>query len=338
MTVPRRGLPWRRVAFWSAQTVIVVALCWAVFSNTDLARVGEALRQANVGLMGLAVLVLVFERIARPYRLAKLLGGNTAFTNIIAVQNVAQLINLALALRSGEMFLVVALRGLGSASGSFALSIVAIDRLLDIVCVLLVFGLSIVSVVALPGYVGDTAVIMTAASVGVICTILVLVLTRTTTLAVVRTVLARIVSPARAVVWLSRFEQLVDGFAVLLDARRLMPAIAATLVTWGCAIAAAWLVLTSIWPHATVLTAALAICLGTIGVTLVSVPAGIGILHAAFALAALASGASQEVALAFAILEHFFVTAVTIVMGIIGLPIVKRAGMKSWATLPGHAR
>ena len=66
-----------------------------------------------------------------------------------------------------------------------------------------------------------------------------------------------------------------------------------------------------------------------LGNAIVSVPAGIGVVHAANMLAVVMFGGSQEVGLAFAVCAHALTTAVTAVMGVIYLPVARRMGFKS---------
>jgi uncharacterized membrane protein YbhN (UPF0104 family) len=69
-------------------------------------------------------------------------------------------------------------------------------------------------------------------------------------------------------------------------------------------------------------------CLATIGTTLISVPEGIGVAHAASMVAMVMFGASQEVGLAYAVMSHAIVTCVTAIFGFVCLPIIRRLKLK----------
>lgn len=321
---------WRRAAFALIQFGVVVGVFWVILRNIETEQLFTTLRRADIGYLAIAVLILFVERLIRPYRLARLFGKTIGLFEITAAQSISQLVNLILPMRSGEMFLVVALRTAGHCSASFALSVVTIDRLMDVACVLLIFAFAIVAVFGLPAYVGQAALLLAVVSALVVPAIMFVVLARERAISMVDRILARLMAAPRAARWAQRFEQAVAGFAVVLDPSRLIPAILATLATWGCAATAMWLILAAIWPAAPFGAAALAICLSVIGVTLVSVPAGIGVTHAAFTLAAVAFGADQETGFAFAIVGHFLTTAATLVMGLLGLLLAKRAGMTFW--------
>jgi uncharacterized protein (TIRG00374 family) len=323
----QRGFPWRRAALIAIQIAIVAGLFWFIFRGMDTQQLLLTLRRADYGYLAIAVVLAFVERTIRPYRLARLLGGRASLFNVTAAQSVSQFVNLILPMRSGEMLLVVMLRNIGRVSASYALSVVTIDRLMDIVCILLMFAFAIVTAPGLPAYVGQAAILLTIASVLVVSSIVLMVIARARAVAIADKVLNRLMGPARAARWRHHVEQIIEGFAVVLDRSRLVPAILATLATWFCATLGAWLVLAAIWPGAPFGAAALAICLGVIGITLVSVPAGIGVIHAAFTLAAISFGASQETGFAFALLCHFLVTAVTVIMGLLGLPLAKQAGI-----------
>lgn len=318
------GRTWRRIALWIVQLAIVIGIFWILFRNVDLRQLLATFRQANLGLLSAAVGVLVLERIVRPCRLAILLGHSARLLDIIAVQNASQLVNLVLPMRSGEIFLVLMLRKLGIASGSLAVSIVAIDRLMDVVCVLLIFAVTVVLAPGLPIYVGRAVIVLSVLCAITVVVMLAIALSRSQSIAVANRVFTRFMGPDRAMRWRQRLELVIEGFAVLLNPARLIVATILTLIIWGCATLAAWMILLAISPVAPFAAGALAVCLSIIGVTLVSVPAGIGIVHAAYTLAAVSFGVSQEIGLAFAILGHFLTTAVTVVMGVIGLPTVRR--------------
>lgn len=316
----------RRVIRWGAQAAIVVFLGWLILRNIDPDRLLDALRRANWLLLTLAIVPLVVERIIRPLRLAILLPVPIRLVDAIAAQSVSQLVNLVLPLRSGELSLVVLLGAFAPISRSGAFSIVVIDRLLDIVCVLLIFAVSIFIVPDLP-LAADQAAALLAVFAGLaIAVMFVLIAFKSEVLRQFDRLLPRRDSP-RADRWRRRVALLIDGFSVLRDFRRLLLSVIATIATWSLAVFGTWLVLRGFWPGAPIEAAALAVCFGVIGVTLVSLPAGIGVVHAAYVAAVVIFGAAPEVALAFAIVAHFLATATTAIMGAAAMPIVGRAGL-----------
>jgi uncharacterized protein (TIRG00374 family) len=211
-------------------------------------------------------------------------------------------------------------------SASRAVSIVFIDRLFDVVFVLLMFAGAVVALPNLPTAIDHAAILLALLCLLAVGGMVGLLQTKTKVVALVERLLVRAFGDA-GTRWSLRIEAIIDGFAILHEPRPLVVASLMTIGTWALATVGAWLVLSAIWPTAPMEAAALAICLSVIGVTLVSVPAGIGIVHAAFAVAAMSFGASHEVGLAFGILGHFLTTTVTAVMGLMGLPVAKRAGV-----------
>jgi glycosyltransferase 2 family protein len=316
----------RRVIRWGAQAAIVVFLGWLVLRNVDPERLLEALRRADWWLLALAVIPLFVERIVRPLRLAILLPVPIRFVDAIAAQSVSQLVNLVLPLRSGELSLVVLLGAFAPISRSGAFSIVVIDRLLDIVCVLVIFAVSIFIVPDLPLAADQAAAVLAVFAGLAVLTMFVLIAFKSSVLRQFDRLLPRRDSP-RADRWRRRVALLIDGFSVLRDFRRLLLSVIATVATWSLAVLGTWLMLRGFWPGAPIEAAALALCFGVIGVTLISLPAGIGVMHAAYVAAIVIFGAPQEVALAFAIVAHFLATGTTAIMGAIAMPIVGRAGI-----------
>ena len=326
----RRGRYVFVVLRWIAQAAVVVFLGWIVLRNVDLDRLLDALKGARWSLLLLSLVPLIIERIVRPMRLSILLGVPMHSFDVVAAQSVSQLVNLVLPFRSGELSLVILLGALTPVSRSAAFSIVVVDRLFDIACVLLVFAVALALVPNLPAA-ADQAAGLLAVFVGLaIATMLVLVGMRDQVMRQIDRFLPRL-EQGRADRMRKRIELLIDGFVVMRDPRRLFGAVIATAATWGLAVLGTWLVVRAFWGDAPIGASALAVCFGVIGVTLVSVPAGIGVVHAAYVAALVIFDASPELSVAFAITAHFLATAVTAAMGLVSLPVAHRVGISIMA-------
>ncbi len=314
----------RKISLLALQIAIVGALCWVLFRNVQLNAIARALRECPWELWVGTFLLFITERIARPCRLAILFRGTVPLRDAVGAQSVAQVVNLLLPMRAGEMVLILLLRNAASVSASIALSVVVIDRMMDVIAILMVFAVALAVIPGIPAIVNGGAMTLAVACVLGVGAIAILLAMRDRVLILAKRWLQRF-APARGAAWHARVEGVLDGFQVLREPRRVALAFVATIAVWAFAIAGFALILKGIWPVAPISTAALAICFGAIGMALLSVPAGIGILHAGYALAAIVFGAPQEVALAFAILTHFLGMCATLVMGLTGLPLVRRA-------------
>lgn len=221
------------------------------------------------------------------------------------------------------------LRGLGHVPFSYALSILLIDRLMDVAMVLLLFAWALIAIPGLPVAADTGAAVLTVGTVGAIAAMLIASRYKTRLLSTVARMIGRIAG-SRAAGWLGRIEAIVDGFAVLSDPHKLVIASIATIMTWGLAALASWILLVAIWPDGPFAAVVLAMCFAAIGTTLISVPAGIGVVHAATTVAIVMFGGSQEVGVAFAVAAHAVVVAVTAIMGLVCLPITRRLHLKIW--------
>jgi uncharacterized protein (TIRG00374 family) len=317
---------WRKALFLAVQVALVAALCWALFHNVQLENLLSALRNCPWEFSAGAFLLFLIERLVRPLRLFALLGGAATARDVLGAQSASQMVNLLLPMRAGEMLLVLLLRTVTRLGASYTLSIVVVDRLMDVIVVLLIFALTLALVPGVPSIASGGAMTLAGACAIAILAIAILLASRARVLRLAEQWLVR-VAPARSVAWNTRLRRTIEGFAVLQNPRRVAVALAATAVTWMLAISGASLILLGVWPEAPLIAAPLAICFGAIGITLLSVPAGLGVLHASFALAAMIFGARQEVALAFALLTHFLGFCATLLIGITGVPIVRRAKM-----------
>lgn len=321
------GFPRRKALLVGVQIFIVVALCWALFRNVRLDAIVRALKDCPWEYSVGALLVFVAERIVRPCRLALLFRGAVPLRIAIGAQSASQVVNQLLPMRAGEMALVLLLRSATPVGASAALSVVVIDRVMDIIAILIVFAMALALVPGIPSIVYGGAITLAAACLVLVAGVAVLLLNRDRVLALAATWLQRL-SPARGAAWHARVTGVVDGFAILRNPGRIALAFAVTGAVWALAIGGFALILEGVWPVAPISTAALAVCFGAIGIALLSVPAGIGVLHAGYALAAMVFGAPQEVALAFAILTHFLGLIATLLMGLSGLSLMRSAGSR----------
>jgi uncharacterized protein (TIRG00374 family) len=312
------------------QAGVALWLCWLLLRGIDLQGLTTIWRRVDLWLLTAAIPLLLLERIVRPVRLAVLLGiPVSSYLTIIAAQSTSQLVNLVLPMRSGEVVLVLMLRSLAPVAGSYAVSVVIIDRALDVLMTILMFLLVVAFVPTLPAPVAKGAFWFAAAALAVFICCLAMVAARTGMLRVVEWMFHRS-APGRAGRWRTRAEHVIDGMAVLLDFRRLTLAILSSIITWGFAILSSWLVLRAVWPDGTLAAATLSLCLAVMGMALISVPAGAGVLDASLAFGAMLFGTSQETALTFAVLLHFLVVSVTAIMGFAALGILRRAGVSFW--------
>jgi glycosyltransferase 2 family protein len=315
----------RKAVLFGVQVVIVAALCWWLFRSVKFDALLRALRDCPVELTFGAFLLFIAERIVRPCRLSLLFRGVVAPRAAIATQSVAQVVNLLLPMRAGEMVLIFLLRSTTPVGASAALSVVIVDRVMDIIAILIVFAVALALIPGIPPIVNGGAVTLAAACVVFVAGVAILLVARERVLTLTARWLQRFTSIDGAA-WLTRLKGVLDGFSILRDPARVALALAVTAVVWTLAIGGFALVLKGVWPAAPIPNAALAVCFGAIGIALLSVPAGIGVLHAGYALAAMVFGAPQEQALAFAILAHFLGLIATLAMGLTGAPLMRRAG------------
>lgn len=322
-----RAFSWRKAVLLGVQVAIVGVLCWWLFRNVRLDAIIRALNDSPWELSFGAFLLFVAERVIRPCRLAVLFRGTVPVMTAIGTQSVSQVVNMLLPMRAGEMVLIFLLRSAAPVSASVALAVVVIDRVLDVIAILIVFTVALAVIPGIPSIVNGGAITLGTACVVVLAGIVMLLATRDRVLKLTARWLQRF-APIRGAAWYARVAGVLDGLAILRDPGRIVMALLLTAAVWALAIGGFALILKGVWPAAPISTAALAVCFGAIGIALLSVPAGIGVLHAGYALAALAFGAPQEVALAFAIVAHFLGLLATLLMSLSGMSFMRRAGSR----------
>src|SRR5208282_272401 len=224
---PVPAFSWRKAVLLCIQIVIVGTLCWWLFRNVRLDAIIRALKDCPWELSFGALLLFVVDRVVRPCRLAVLFRGTVPLRAAIATQSVSQVVNLLLPMRAGEMVLVLLLRSATTVSASVALSVVVIDRVMDVIAILIIFAVALTVIPGIPSIVNGGAITLGIACVVMVAGIAILLATRDRILKLTAKWLQGF-APARGATWHARVEGILDGFAILRDPGRIAMAFVAT--------------------------------------------------------------------------------------------------------------
>jgi glycosyltransferase 2 family protein len=221
----------RHLRFGVGLLVSGVAL-YVGFRGIDWPDVGTGLRNANYGLLSLAIPLLILLLVMRAYRwrLLFLPDRHVKLLSTFSALNIGYMIGNVLPLQLGEIARAYVLGDLERLSKSRAMSTVAVERLLDIL-VLLVMGLVLIPLVELPRVAVIPAAVFLGALAFGLAAVVVAVLDRPR----VERLIDRLspLAPARfaeRVRGMSR--SALDGLSALSNPRVLASAIGWTVVSW----------------------------------------------------------------------------------------------------------
>ncbi len=333
----------KRWQLWVGLAISAAALALALL-GIDLREVAANLAKAEyVYLVPAAVALLTYE-VARSVRWRLLLGPEVSLARCFWVTSVGYLVSNVLPFRLGDPARAVAIGLEGRVKVSAALSTVVIERVLDMLMVVLMLATTL-PFVEQAGWMQGAGVAAGIAAVVALGTMIVLALRPDWVRFVAQWFLARL--PRRdsklggwlfsllsrrgkwlllylprldTKRWLGVLDGLLDGLAALRSPRRLVALLAWSVVTWGLVVGYYWAMLWAFRDRPPLVQGSFLTCAIGLGMAIPSAPGAVGVFHsvAEYALH-LPFGVSKEEALTIAFASHAFQYLLSCGLGLIGL-------------------
>ena len=322
-------------AFIKKYLGLTIALLLMMFflRNVDFVGVVDAIGAARPGMIVLALFVLTLGYVIRAIRWRYLLSplGQVSLGIALRSTMIGFAVNAILPGRVGELLRPYLLARQERLSASAVVATVLVERVLDLVAILVLFGLSVV--IFDPGFVGANESIIAGISTGasVAAGVAVLMLGFASIAASWPTFMDRLmrglVSPlpprlSESVVQMTgRF---LEGFAVMRRIRPLAFSIGWSIALWVSIGLSLWLVTVAFDIEMPVVGAGVIVVLIAVGVA-VPTPAGVGGYHAAYQLGVAGLyGASDTAAVGAGLVAHVLSF---LPVTVIGLVLMARIGM-----------
>lgn len=312
----------------ASSAVLLLALClvlWFLLPRPpELARLPGIIAATDPLFLGLMLLLIGTSASLRALRLHIIMQGGQSLAGTFHIANVGTMANSVLPLRAGEFCMAALLAKTLPGGAAEALSKLLADRLLDLLTVggffIATLSLLIPSEHAAQGNAG--AVISTALALAGIVTALALVIACGPRLAErIRTTgrrLGKNLDPLAATL-----DAAVEGLRSLFRKGVFLRAAGLSLCIWGVVSLSFLAGMLMLGLPGNYACAVLAMCFTIAGLITVPAPAGLGSVHGAIVIALTLFAVPFEQALAFAIIYHALTTAVSIVLGLIGLKSLK---------------
>lgn len=300
---------------------LLVSLIAVVFitSEIDFDLLGEAVAQARWVFVLPTLLLLFIGLFARGQRWRVLLSGGLPYWRAFHIMNVAYLVNGVLPLRMGELARVfLAARGERPVPVFTTASTVIVERLLDLLAVVIMLALALVAG-PLPDRFRSAGLVMGALAAGGFG--LLVVLSRRRNLAHrLLAVALRVVPALRRFQPEQRLDHFLDGLAPLARWQALMQALWWTAAAWALSAAAGFVLMYTFFDTASLTTTFLYIAAAALVIAVPGMVGSVGLYEASilFALEASGYGEPASTAVAFAVTVHFVNVLVHTLTGMVG--------------------
>jgi uncharacterized protein (TIRG00374 family) len=272
----------------------------------------QALQQADISSLGLAVLIFFVSVVAGAKSWGGLLGGDLSIWRVLAALNEGYLLNNVLPWRMGEIGRAVLLGRKPGMTVHRVLSTILVERLYDIILALTLFLALLPLAVGLPGtlrsaLMGSLVMVMAFAGLWV-------VLRRPYWL---RRIIERL--PGGIHRWGSHWERFQAGLESVNDAGVVVRSFLWMVVSWALAGLKYWLVLRAFLPQAELIWAFFMLTITLLGAAVPSLPGYIGVYEAAGVLALSVFDVPGAQALAVTIVMHAIIYLISSGLGILAL-------------------
>ncbi len=306
-----------RWQFWIG--VVASLLCLALaLAGIEWNQVDLALRQADWRYLfpsGGALLACVG---ARAIRWRILLGPQVSLADAFAVINVGYLVSNVLPFRLGDPARAVAIGLKDEVKTSAALSTVVVERVLDMLMVVLLLAAT-GPFVGQAGWIRKAGVFAGVAALAALAVLVVLAQRPDWGRRALLWSLAR-ASRVDQDRWLETMGGLLEGLAALRSARRAAGLVAWSVAIWAFAAGYYFAILRAFLDQPSLVEASFLTCATGLGMALPSSPGAMGVFHsiARYALQ-LPFGVSEEKAVVVAFASHTFQYVIVCLLGLIGL-------------------
>jgi uncharacterized protein (TIRG00374 family) len=306
-----------RWQLWLGIVVSVTALALALL-GIDPRQVAENLAGARYGYLIPAAVALLAYDVARSFRWRLLLGPEVSLARCFWITNVGYLVSNILPLRLGDPARAVAIGLEGKVKVSAALSTVAVERVLDMLMVVLLLLISL-PFVAQAGLLQSVGVLAGLVALIVLAAMVLVALRPEWVRRFARWILSHI-PRLNADRWLGMLDGLLDGLAALRSPRRFAETLVWSVVTWVFVVGFYWGMLWVFrdWPP--LVQGSFLTCGIGLGMALPSAPGAVGVFHSAAEYALhLPFGISKGEAFTIAFVSHAFQYVFSCILGLIGL-------------------
>lgn len=312
------GTPPKRGNFWLGIIISVICLA-AIFFFIDPAEILKALQNTNYTYLLLSGTGIIAFLAMRAVRWRFLLGNQLPYQSIFHIQNIGYMLNNFLPARLGDVARSVLVGSIPPITIATGLSSTVVDRLTDMVFVVIVLPFSLISIETLPDWMRSGAQVTGFVAIVGMIVLIVAANQQALVMRVATAVLDRIPF-LDTTAWLHRVEDLLKGLTVLASFKTSLLLIVYTILVWVPVIFSYYIALRAVGLDVTWAMAAFVFVAAAFSVALPSSPGQIGVYHAGVIAALTLLNQSEANSASFAFIFHAFnMIILPTLLGLIGL-------------------
>ncbi len=302
---------------WVGIAVSVVAMVLAL-RKIDPREVAGAFAQANYLYLVPALAAMLLYLLARAVRWRILLGPQVSLARCFWIGNIGYLVSNVFPLRLGDPARAVIVGRDGSVSIAAALSTVVVERVLDMLMVVMLLA-GVVPFMSGAGDAITSGIVAGAAALAALAVLLLFAFRPDWGRRLVRWALGFIPRIDRER-WAHALDGLFDGLAPLRSGRRGLALLAWSVAAWACVVGYYWALLRAFLPQPPALAALFTVSAIGLGMAVPSTPGAMGLFHAIARYAlTIPFGVPDDEAVSIAFASHIFQYIVILILGLVGL-------------------
>lgn len=323
-----------RKAMLALGVAVGLLFLWFAFRNIDFSALGTTLWHANWASVPVFLVVLFLYYWLKAVRWQRLLAPMKEIPTrrLFPALMVGYAVSSILPMHLGEVARVLIVRAEHNVRASALAMSIAVERLLDLVTIPLLFGVAMLSGRDVPDTLVKTGYVIGAIGVVGITCMWLYVVRPEWILRLASIVTAPLGGFGRGVV--AQLEAGAAGAAALREPRRMLPIVALTLLQWGMMWLCALLSIRAVGIDVPWSAGVLTLALLNVAVALPTSPGFVGSVQAAFVLALLPYSVAKEAAIAASIYFHVLAYASVVIAG---LAFLHRAGQSLGSLLNAPA-
>lgn len=325
----------KRTQFWVG--ILISAVCLLlIFSIVDIDELWQALKAADWRVVLVILAGQIWFVMLRVWRWQIMVADeekSVRFWPLFHAQNIGYFFTNLLPFRVGDLARGYVASLEPNLDLAKALSSVVLERILDMLIIVILFGVLVPQAPTLPAELAAVGRTLSVAAVLGFLVILLAAANRSRALALTCWFLDKIqrLDTER---WLAVASSFLDGFSALTRWRKLLPVLALSALIWLGMIVTYFFSLRGFWPQATWLASGVALCAAAFGVSAPSSPGAVGVFDGAIVLGLAAFPLDRAQAAGFAFVYHVVMYLQIMVFGLISL---LRSG-HSWGAIVAATR
>lgn len=284
----------------------------------DPKQIWMAFSTADWRVWPLVIIAYTVFMLLRAWRWQIMLGDQARYWPVFHAQSIGYLLSNIMPFRIGDLGRAYLIGQQPGLNGLQALSTVALERVLDMLVVVLLFTMTMPFVPIIPPLISRAGLIFGVLAVGGFGVLLAAVSQRTRALKLAVWALSKI-PRIETEVWLNRVDLFLSGFQALTRWSLRLQVLGLSIAIWLAAVVTYYWGIGAFWPGVTWSASVFTLCVAAFGLSIPSSPSGLGVFHGSIWLALPIFSVAENQALGFAFAYHAITLVIVLMLGGIGL-------------------